>query len=496
VNSIKAPRWSGPKGRPDEPVFTRQDVAIRDGSGKEGAIWITYRDGVYDVTEYVKEHPGGQFILQGAGGPVDSFWRHWGQHHISTKVRDALERLRIGRLADYQPDADEERDAGGIWEDEQKDATRIANREQTARYCEMPYCAETKASALVGSYWTSNEAFYVRNHAPVPPVAPEEAGEHVITFCIGDEEVASLSLRELQNRYPKAQTASILQCSGNRGADNIAANGVKQSGFVGGPFEYIGLGLLGNARWGGVPLSVVLSSLMPDVIAEGPDQALHVTFEGLDGYSTSTPLEYIMNPSNDCMLATDMNGVPLPPDHGFPARAVLPGITGARNVKWVSKVTVGSECTSAWNAKYYKDGQKPLQELPMNSVILKPEAGDMVTAIEASMFIQGVAYSGGNSSGISAVEVSADRGQTWHRSKCRFDQVPKDISSKRGWIPFEAQIRFPEAGAGSGALGSGNPLMEIWCRAHCENGECQPEVSAAHGGYFYNGYHKVPVIRR
>merc|ERR1711924_256819 len=98
--------------------------------------------------------------------------------------------------------------------------------------------------------------------------------------------------------------------------------------------------------------------------------ALHVTFEGLDGYYTSTPLAHIMERANDCLLATEMNGQALSPDHGYPIRVVLPGIAGARQVKWLSKISVGPESDSPWVRHFYRDkpSMVPVQSLPMNSV--------------------------------------------------------------------------------------------------------------------------------
>ena len=77
-----------------EKVFTAEEVADRDGL--EGRpMWVSYRGGVHDVTEFAKEHPGGKFIEQGAGGDVEGFWRHWHYHFHSPKVTDALRRILV-----------------------------------------------------------------------------------------------------------------------------------------------------------------------------------------------------------------------------------------------------------------------------------------------------------------------------------------------------------------------------------------------------------------
>jgi len=496
---LSGPRQPGPALRPDEPLFTRAEVALRDGSRRDGAVWMTYRDGVYDVTEYLQEHPGGSFLLQGAGGPVEGFWARWAQHHLSWKVEEALERLRIGRLSDYQQEQDEAQRGGGVWEDEQMDECREENRRKAGRYCEMPYVSETKRRELDKTYLTPAEALYVRNHAPVPNVPPADAHEHMISVCHGESEVANMSLADLHSRFPVVSAVAILQCSGNRAADNIAANGVKSSGFLRGPYEHIGLGLVGNVCWHGILLADVLREVLPRSVLRGDNlDGLHATFEGMDGYSTSTPLRYIMDPGHRCMLATQMNGSPLSPDHGFPVRALLPGITGARQVKWVSKITVGAECSSPWNATYYKDGAggKPLQRLPMNSLILSPAAGSQISAEATSVEVSGVAYSGGIGSCISSVEVSTDRGKTWQPAVCHFDEASRhDPCMLHSWVKFRATAQLlPAVGAYMAAVNSG-PLQEIWCRASTATGETQLEVGAAHGGYFYNGYHKVSLVR-
>lgn len=76
--------------------FTREEVA--DHSTREDRVWVTYKDGVYDVTEFLDMHPGGaQRLMLAAGGAIDPFWAMYAQHNTD-EVRHMLEGYRIGRL--------------------------------------------------------------------------------------------------------------------------------------------------------------------------------------------------------------------------------------------------------------------------------------------------------------------------------------------------------------------------------------------------------------
>eukprot|EP00439_Symbiodinium_sp_Y106_P078541 s258_g17.t1 len=495
---LVAPRWPG-TGNKSEPVYCRKDVQQHDG--RTGSVWVTYRDGVYDVTEYLEKHPGGKLILQAAGGPVDEWWKYWAQHHLSPDVAAALEALRVGRLLDYQEEEDQERYGRGVWEPEQTAPGREESRRTGAILSELPFQTETCVSELSAEFLTPKGKLYVRNHAPVPAI--ETSTDHMITFVSQQEEELDLTLGQLQERFPRHRITSILQCTGNRAADNIAANGYGTSGFVGGDSEYIGAGMLGNASWSGYRLDDVLGTLFPSLSTLSAEaiQELHLTLEGVDGYYTSIPLSIALEKSADCLLATHMNGEELTPDHGFPVRALLPGIAGARNVKWLAKVAIGKESDSPWTAHYYRTAGRsaPIYALPLNSVILSPEPGAWLHESKSAVAVKGVAYAGGGQHPIQSVELSADRGQSWQTATCHFEEVPDDDCQgpSRSWVRFESVVELPPSGSGARGSGktSGAPLTELWCRAIDKAGNIQPESSLPQGGYMYNGYHRVPLVR-
>ena len=143
-----------------------------------------------------------------------------------------------------------------------------------------------------------------------------------------------------------------------------------------------------------------------------------------------------LDPNGEVLLAYEMNDEPIPPDHGFPIRLIIPGVVGARNVKWLSRVTLSStESDSHWQRNDYKsfpsnkdsatksefDSATAIQQLPIQSAICTPKDGDQVKlswkcknnvdlypVIEAT----GYAFSGGGKD-IIRVDLSIDGGKTW-----------------------------------------------------------------------------------
>ncbi len=110
-------------------------------------------------------------------------------------------------------------------------------------------------------------------------------------------------------------------------------------------------GAIGNATWSGARLCDVLKAagFAPSEEEDRAPKELHVQMEGADcgadgsPYGASVPARRAVDPRADVLLAYEMNGEALPRDHGFPVRAVVPGVVGARNVKWLTRVIVAEE---------------------------------------------------------------------------------------------------------------------------------------------------------
>lgn len=93
-------------------------------------------------------------------------------------------------------------------------------------------------------------------------------------------------------------------------------------------------------RWAGVPLRTVVDLLPPEKGAE------HVLLVAVRGYSASLPLVDLLHP--DALLATHVDGEPLTPEHGWPARVVLPHLYGFKGPKWVAEISYHHHPQQGW----------------------------------------------------------------------------------------------------------------------------------------------------
>ncbi len=176
----------------------------------------------------------------------------------------------------------------------------------------------------------------------------------------------------------------------------------------------VGGDLIGTARWKGVPLSYFLEKASVSMYAR------KVVFHGADEYSDSITIDRALNPAN--LLAYEMNGVTLPDRHGFPARLLIPGIYGMKNVKWLTGIEImDQDYYGYWQERGWSDSA----DIVIMSRIDNPGQNDKFGRGGINS-ISGVAFSGDQ--GISRVEVSQDGGKSWAPAEL------KDALSPYTWV--------------------------------------------------------------
>jgi DMSO/TMAO reductase YedYZ molybdopterin-dependent catalytic subunit len=163
----------------------------------------------------------------------------------------------------------------------------------------------------------------------------------------------------------------------------------------------VGDSLIGNARWLGVSLRDLLAEAGP---LPGADQ---VVGRAVDGFTVGTPTEVLMD-GRDAMLAFGMNGEPLPVEHGFPVRMVVPGLYGyVSATKWLAELELTS--FSDFSAYWVPRGWSQQAPIKTESRIDTPRAGS--SPRRGTVTVAGVAWA--QHRGISKVEVRVDGGD-WH----------------------------------------------------------------------------------
>jgi DMSO/TMAO reductase YedYZ molybdopterin-dependent catalytic subunit len=168
----------------------------------------------------------------------------------------------------------------------------------------------------------------------------------------------------------------------------------------------IGAGLMSNAVWKGVPLRALLEP------AKAHRNGRKVLLHGVDNYTDTFALEKAMNPTT--LIVYEMNGEPLPDRHGAPARVLVPGLFGEKNVKWVTRIEVTDDDAQGF---YEKQGWGPDFVIPTRSRFDDPDDNMHVELAKLTdgLPLKGVAFGGDR--GISRVEVSADDGGHWQDAK-------------------------------------------------------------------------------
>ncbi len=278
-----------------------------------------------------------------------------------------------------------------------------------APFIEHPTNLETRLE-LIDGFLTPNDLFFVRNHAPTPRLDP--ATYRLRIEGDGAASTLEVDLETLQ-ALPQRSVTAYLECAGNWRGLFAELTGTPASG------GQWGTGAVGCAEWTGPSLADVL-----ELAGIGPD-AVDVNLVGLDEsvFERAMPLEKALDP--DTIIALGMNGEPLPADHGFPARSVVPGWSGSNSIKWLGRIQVSTE--KVWNrnntTSYVLIGDQwpegdygpaqgqPITELSVKSALALPRPARMPIG---SHSIHGFAYSPDGP--VASVEWSPDGGGTWRQA--------------------------------------------------------------------------------
>lgn len=339
--------------------------------------------------------------------------------------------------------------------------------------------AETRFAALAGTgYHTPNDRFFVRNHTSTPVLPAADWALTVHGDGLTRDRTVDFSLADLR-KLPSVTHSAFVECAGNGRSLFTGQQGQTVSGTS------WTLGAIGVARWRGVRLADVLrraglSRRAVDVMPRGLD-ADYVTADGADLGRVRRPLP-LSKALDDVLLAYEMNGEPLPPDHGHPVRVLVPSWIGIASIKWVGDIEVSAEpLYSPWNTDFYRlfgdaypdGGTAPLTGQTVKSA-WELDAGANLAA-GTTHRLTGRSWSGAG--GVVRVDVSTDGGGTWNRARLH------DAPRRDGWVRWSTRWRPAAPGP-----------YTLLARATDSAGRTQPDATVHNTqGYLFDAVVRHPV---
>ncbi|HSN85086.1 MAG TPA: molybdopterin-dependent oxidoreductase [Polyangiales bacterium] len=342
------------------------------------------------------------------------------------------------------------------------------------KHGDNPLTLETRREKLGTSVLTATSVLFVRQNLPLPPPEFVADRDGWTTRVEGVERPGDIRVDELK-RLGLMTIATVLQCSGN-------GRKYYKHDPSGSPW---GVGAAGCVMWSGVPLRDVVAHL--GGVAEGM-RYLTTTGgeplpEGLDRNQVvverSIPIEKALD---DCLLAWEMNGEPIPRSHGGPLRLIVPGYFGCNQIKFVKNLAFTRD---QGPAKIQQTGyrmrpigepgspdQPAMWEMPVKSFITLPT--DQTPVVAAKVRVTGVAF--GGTKDLARAEVSTD-GKSWQKARW----VGPDLG-RYAWRVFELELER-EPGP-----------VKLYCRAVTADGEVQPELrNENERGYGNNSWRDMGV---
>ena len=344
----------------------------------------------------------------------------------------------------------------------------------------QPYNAEPPTAQLRTSFLTPANGFYVRSHGDIPVI---DLASHRLRVTGRVATALDLSMDELRDRFPSRSVMATLQCAGNRRADMQRVR--PTSGDPWAP------GAIGTAEWRGVALADVLHA------AGAEEGAGHVAFDCADEchvegrtfhYGASIPMAKALGP--EVLLAHEMNGAALHPEHGAPLRLVVPGYAGVRSPKWLHTVTVqdapSDNPIQADDYKLFpshvtKETADPargvtINGLPLNSAICEPASHARLPVGPATLR----GYATATDRAVARVDVSLDGGRTWSQA-----ELEDHGGGPWSWTFWQAALDLPKG------------EHELAVRAWDDAGQTQPALpddTWNYKGYLSAAWHRVSVL--
>jgi sulfite oxidase len=331
---------------------------------------------------------------------------------------------------------------------DQADQARMIVRSPRPEDLEMPLDGFT-------DWITPIDRFFVRCHTYTPKV---NLSEWSLKIDGKVDHPTTLTLDDLK-KFPRVDLVGVLECAGN-------GRRFYEPRVAGTQWAF---GSVGNGRWTGVRLRDVLQkagiqSSATEILCDGADVPLGT----MPDFQRTITAAKALHP--DTLLAYEMNGQPLPVEHGFPLRLIAPGWAGDSWVKWLQHIEVlDHEFDGFWMKSAYRHPPNPVPpgtavdpsqmvpvtDLGVKSVIAVPDAWGK----PGSVRVQGTAWS--NSSPVTKVDVSTDGGQTWKQAKLG------GRPTKYGWRLWQldwkaAEGKYALMSRATNAAGQSQPLMEQW----------------------------------
>jgi DMSO/TMAO reductase YedYZ molybdopterin-dependent catalytic subunit len=333
-----------------------------------------------------------------------------------------------------------------------------------------PLNCETSLAALLGGVVMPNARFYMRNNFRMPALDAES-----FRLAIGGlvERPQSFTVRDLQNMRSKTQVVT-LECAGNgRALFDRPTDGEKW-----------GLGAVSTAEWTGVPLVEILDRAgvrqdAKDVLFRGADGG------AVDGLPESIRFERSLRVDDardsDVLLAYAMNGEPLPVEHGYPLRLIVPRWYAVASVKWLTEIEL---IDRAFTGHYQGDKYRYVWERE-GGTVSEPVTLQRVRALiteplphadvrSGELVIRGVAWSG--AAPIARIDVSVNGGD-WQEARLVSDR------NRYSWQWWELLTRVERSGD-----------LKLRARATDLAGRTQPDRAEWNRlGYGNNSIQEVPI---